>query len=304
MPWGKEGNEMIRILLVEDNPGDDRLIREMLKEVNSATIELTCAESLEVALQAIASGPFTIILLDLNLPDSAGIETFIRMRDMTPDIPIVVFSGLDDEDVAVHAVEAGAQDYLVKGHVDGTLLVRAIRYALERNRMRLAIRNMSLNDELTGLYNRRGFLTLAGQQLKTAERVEKKAALVYIDLDGMKRINDTFGHNEGNQALRDTAEILRKTFRKADIIARLGGDEFVVLALLEGAEANDSFCGRLEEHLAQLNAGAGRQYPLALSYGVTLYKPFSPTSIEELVDEADRLMYEQKKGKKAVRETT
>ena len=304
MPWRKEGDGMIRILLVEDNPGDTRLIREMLNEVNSATIELSCAECLEVALHAVASGPFTIILLDLNLPDSAGIETFVRMHDMTPDIPIVVFSGLDDEDVAVHAVETGAQDYLVKGHVDGTLLVRSIRYALERNRMSMAIKSMSLNDELTGLYNRRGFLTLAEQQLKTAERLEKKAALIYIDLDGMKCINDTFGHNEGNLALKDTAEILHKTFRKSDIIARLGGDEFVVLALLEEAEDRDSLCARLEEHLAQLNADAGRQYPLALSCGITLHNPFSPTSIEELVDVAERLMYEQKKRKKATREAT
>lgn len=295
---------MIRILLVEDNPGDARLIREMLKEVNSATLELTCADCLEVALHAVTSGLFSIILLDLNLPDSAGIETFIRIHEMTPDIPIVVFSGLDDEDVAVHAVEAGAQDYLVKGHVDGTLLVRSIRYALERNRMSMAIKSMSLNDELTGLYNRRGFLTLAEQQLKTAERLEKDVALVYIDLDGMKRINDTFGHHEGDVALRETAGILRQTFRKADIIARLGGDEFVILALLEEAEDHDSLCERLEEHLAQLNAGAGRQYSLSLSCGVTLHKPSLPTSIEELVDVADRRMYEQKKGKKAAREGT
>lgn len=295
---------MIRVLLVEDNPGDARLIREMLNEVRSAAIELVCADRLDEAVQAVAAEPFAIVLLDLNLPDSTGIETFVRLRDMAPDIPVVVLSGLDDENAAVHAVQEGAQDYLVKGHVDGPLLVRAIRYAIERNRMSLAIRSMSLIDELTGLHNRRGFLVLAEQQLNTAKRLEKKAALVFIDLDGMKRINDTLGHNEGNLALKEAANVLRMTFRKADIIARLGGDEFVSLALLEESEGSDALCQRLEQNLAQSNAREGRRYQLSLSCGITLHEPSSPASLEELIDEADRLMYEQKKRKKAARTTT
>lgn len=304
MPWGKEKSGKIRILLVEDNPGDARLIREMLNEVRSAGVELACAASLQEALQAVAGEPFAIILLDLNLPDSSGIGTFARMRDMAPDTPVVVLSGYDDENAAVHAVQEGAQDYLVKGHVDGSLLVRSIRYAIERNRMSMAIRSMSLVDELTGLYNRRGFLALAEQQMKTAERVKKKAAFVFIDMDGMKRINDTFGHNEGNLALKDTANILRMTFRQADIIARLGGDEFVVLALLEEAEDCEALCGRLEQQLEECNSRAGRGYQLSLSYGVTIRDPSSTASIEEQIEEADRLMYEHKKRKKSSGETS
>jgi diguanylate cyclase (GGDEF)-like protein len=307
MPWGKVGDATtgpIRVLLVEDNPADARFIRELLREVKSSTIELTCVLRLEEALEAVANTPVTIVLLDLNLQDSSGIETFTRLRDLAPDIPVVVLSGLDDENAAVNAMQEGAQDYLVKGDVSGAHLVRAIRYAIERNRMSMAIRSLSLVDELTELYNRRGFLTLAEQQLKTAERLERKAALVFIDLDGMKIINDTFGHNVGNVALRETAEILQMTFRKADIIGRLGGDEFVVLALLEEAEGSDALCQRLEHNLTLCNSQDGRQYLLSLSYGVTIHDPTNTTSLEDMIDEADRLMYEQKKAKKTARESS
>lgn len=305
MPWGKlvgATTGIIRVLLVEDNPGDVRLIKEMLQEVKSSTIEITCVIRLEEALEAVTSSPVTIVLLDLNLQDSTGIETFIRLRDLAPDIPVVVLSGLDDENAAVSAMQEGAQDYLVKSAITGTHLIRSIRYAIERNRMSMAIRSLSLVDELTELYNRRGFLTLAEQQLKTAERLERKAALVFIDLDGMKIINDTFGHSVGNIALRETAEILQMTFRKADIIGRLGGDEFVVLALLEEAEGSDALCQRLENNLTLCNSLKGRQYLLSLSYGVTIHDPSNTASLEEMINEADRLMYVQKKAKKTARD--
>lgn len=297
-------NRAIRVLLVEDNPGDARLIREMLTEVRSATIELVCAGCLEEALLHTGHESFNVVLLDLNLPDSTGIETFIRLRDTRPEIPVVVLSGLDDENVAVHAVQDGAQDYLIKGHVDSDLLIRSILYAIERNRMSMAVRSLSLVDELTDLYNRRGFLTLAEQQLKMATRLKKNTAFIFLDLDDMKRINDTFGHHEGNRALQETAALLVKTCRDSDVVARLGGDEFILLAMLEDAKDSDILCKRLEENLAQGNARAGRQYQLSLSYGVTVHEPSSPTTLEEEITEADRRMYEQKKGKKAERAET
>jgi diguanylate cyclase (GGDEF)-like protein len=296
---GAEQSGAIRVLLVEDNPGDARLIREMLKEVRSAEIGLTSASFLGEALSLVGREAFAIVLLDLNLPDSSGIETFSRMHGEAPDLPIVVLSGFDDENAAVHAVQEGAQDYLVKGRVDGDLLVRSIRYAIERNKMSMAIRSMSLFDELTGLHNRRGFLTLAEQQLKTAVRLSKRAVLIFIDMDGMKQINDTFGHNEGNLALRETADLLRTTFRDADIVARMGGDEFVVLALMGETDDSDVLCQRLEQNLAQGNAREGRRYTLSLSLGVAFHDPSRFASVEEFIDEADHLMYERKKAKKA-----
>ncbi|MGD9100887.1 MAG: GAF domain-containing protein [Anaerolineae bacterium] len=130
----------IRVLLIEDNPGDARLLREMLAQATSAQFELTHIERLGEALQRLDKTVFDLILLDLSLPDSQGFETFAQLYGQAPGAPIIVLSGLDDEALAVRAVREGAQDYLVKGQVDGNLLVRAMRYAIERKRAQDALR--------------------------------------------------------------------------------------------------------------------------------------------------------------------
>ena len=125
----------IRALLIEDNPGDARLIREMLRD---ADVELVHVDRLAFGLERLAAEAYEVLLLDLSLPDSRGFETFERAHAEQPNVPIVVLSGLDDEDTAVRAVQAGAQDYLVKGRVDGGLLLRAMRYAIERQALQTA----------------------------------------------------------------------------------------------------------------------------------------------------------------------
>jgi len=125
--------DMIRILLVEDNPGDARLLQEMLADEGEDTTEMLHVEQLSAALDLLAIESFDVILLDLGLPDSSGIETFDRMYEEYPDVPVVVLSGLDDESVAISAVERGAQDYLTKGNLSGSMLLRALRYAITRH---------------------------------------------------------------------------------------------------------------------------------------------------------------------------
>jgi len=167
----------------------------------------------------------------------------------------------------------------------------------ERKRLEEELRALSLIDELTGLYNRRGFLTLAGQQLKIAERTKRQQLLLFADLDDLKRINDQLGHALGDQALRDTAQIFKDTFRTSDILARMGGDEFALLAV----DASDSYAAllskRLQEASSACNARLGRRFSLSLSIGIALYNPGQPRSIDELLSEADRLMYRQKTKK-------
>ncbi len=128
-------HQAIRILLVEDNPGDARLFYEALKETHSCAFDLVHVERLSSAMDWLTQGRADIILLDLSLPDSHGFETFTKMRACVPGIPLVVLTGLDDETMAVRAVREGAQDYLVKGRVDGSILVRSMRYAIERGRL-------------------------------------------------------------------------------------------------------------------------------------------------------------------------
>lgn len=288
----------IKVLLIEDNPGDERLLREMLKEIRSACIDMTCVTSLDEALRIFDYVVFDLFLLDLNLPDINGLETFRRIHEAAPDVPVVVLSGMDDETVAVGAVQAGAQDYLMKGEVDGNLLARSLRYAIERHRMSMALRSLSLVDELTGLYNRRGFLTLAVQQLKTAERLNQRMMLLFADLDDLKRINDNLGHGAGDMVLKETADVLRETFRESDIIARLGGDEFVVLVMATGGESGKAIADRLTDCLEAHNSGEGRTCRISLSMGIADYDPKLPCSIDELLEWADNRMYVQKKAKR------
>jgi diguanylate cyclase (GGDEF)-like protein/PAS domain S-box-containing protein len=181
----------------------------------------------------------------------------------------------------------------------------AFREVLKRKRAEGEIRKLteelralSFMDELTGIYNRRGFITVAERQLKIAKRMERESVLLFIDLDNMKWINDNLGHLEGDKALLLTADILKRTFRDSDIIARVGGDEFVVLAIEAQRRTVPIISRRLQDNLAVCNNKAGRRYQLSFSIGYALYDPRSPCSTDELITQADKAMYEQKRSKK------
>jgi diguanylate cyclase (GGDEF)-like protein/PAS domain S-box-containing protein len=167
----------------------------------------------------------------------------------------------------------------------------------ERKRMEAELREMSLRDLLTELYNRRGFIALAEQQLKAANRARRPLKLTFIDCDRLKWINDALGHQEGDRALIDTAHILRQTFRGSDIIARLGGDEFAILSLDVAEMNHEDFSRRLQQHINAYNEMESRPYKLSLSWGMALYNPESPISLDQLISAADGLMYDQKKAK-------
>lgn len=167
----------------------------------------------------------------------------------------------------------------------------------ELQRLMSEVRSLSLADELTELYNRRGFMTLAEQQLKIANRTGRAISLFFFDLDNMKKINDSLGHKEGDSALKDTALVLNQTFRESDIIARIGGDEFVVMAVESPEVTVWAFVDRLTENLGLSNTSRKRQYVLSLSMGIAHYDPDAPCSVEALLARADALMYEHKRAK-------
>jgi diguanylate cyclase (GGDEF)-like protein/PAS domain S-box-containing protein len=182
----------------------------------------------------------------------------------------------------------------------GTQIAGAIANAQlfsDRKRMEEEIRDMSLRDQMTELYNRRGFITLAEQQIRAANRAKRSMLLTFIDCDGLKGINDTLGHEEGDRALIDTANVLRQTFRESDVIARLGGDEFAVLSI-DAADMNpEDFPKRLQQNIDAGNTKEARPYKLAMSWGMAVYDPGSPLSLDELMSSADERMYAQKKTK-------
>ena len=289
-------DKTLKILLIEDNPGDARLIEEFLSESETTGLKLEWVERLSQGLERLNKGDMEVVLLDLSLPDSKGFDTFLTLNKKAPGVAIIVFTGLDDREMGMRAVQAGAQDYLVKGKVDSHILIRSIQYAIERQRMMRELQAMSVTDELTGLYNRRGFLTLGKEMLNIGKRMKKRIVLLYGDLDGFKKINDEFGHKEGDNVLKSVADILKKTFRESDIIARVGGDEFVLLGLLNCATSPENLAERFQGNLRLHNRQRRLPYQISMSIGGVSYDIDKSLNMQELLNKADKLMYEQKQS--------
>ncbi|MEI6309372.1 MAG: GGDEF domain-containing protein [bacterium] len=186
--------------------------------------------------------------------------------------------------------------------MSGGLVVGIVRDITERKRMEEKILTLSITDELTGLLNRRGFLTMATQQLKIAKRTKNRLWLIFADLDGLKWINDHLGHEAGDRAIQQTSILLKETYREADIFARIGGDEFVVLATEISQASPAHLVSRFAGSLRQWNKESGERFTLDLSLGVSLFSPAFPVSLDELMRQADDGMYQQKRLKKAVKE--
>lgn len=195
----------------------------------------------------------------------------------------------------------------ISSALKGSLLFRDRKKAEERlfealknlEESNMKLQNLSQKDELTGLYNRRGFLTMATQNLNLAARMRKNGLLFYADLDGLKNINDTYGHTEGDIAIIKTAKILKKTFRDADILARLGGDEFVILAIDTPGGFMENLRKRLDKNLESYNTNSGKLYRISISMGASHFNYNESRTIEELMVDADHALYEQKKIRKA-----
>lgn len=162
------------------------------------------------------------------------------------------------------------------------------------------MRELALIDELTGLYNRRGFLTYANHLLKLSDRTQRGLILIYADLDDMKVINDSLGHEAGDQALMIIADVLKDTFRRSDVVGRMGGDEFAVLALEAKAESLDALRKRLNGNLERMKYDLDPGHNLTFSLGILYYNPEKPQSIEELLKRADLLMYKEKSLEKVL----
>ncbi|HJR43406.1 MAG TPA: diguanylate cyclase [Gemmatimonadaceae bacterium] len=291
----------IRVLLVQADDSQAGRLAEAVQGRTGTPLDIDRASEMTQALRRLSEDHFDAVLLSVDLPGPPVLEGLTRLHDHAPDVPILVLTDGDDEAQAMMALKLGAQDSIALEQVDGNLLVRAIRYAIERHQLQMALRAMSLVDDLTGLYNRRGFLTLARQQLKVADRMNKRVSQIFVDLDGLKAINDRHGHREGDLALLETADILKEIFREADIIARIGGDEFVVLALESSGARPESYVERLREKLAMRNARGQRPFVLSLSMGIAQYDPASPCSIDDLLAKADALMYAEKRSKRSRR---
>ena len=290
----------MRILLVEDNPGDARLVYEMLEE-GGGEYSLLHVNTLGDALDHLTAHPdeTDVVLLDLSLPDESGLDTLRRTLNVPHSAGVIVMTGLGDDDVGVAAAQAGALDYLVKGQVDYRGLRRSLKLAMARHKRTGELETQSVTDDLTGLNNRRGFLVNGEQQLALARRNSQPVALLFVDLDRFKQINDTYGHAEGDRALIETAVVLQRSMRESDVKARIGGDEFVGLAINASEASVGPIRTRLEHALRAINSERHLPYELTFSVGIFHCPAEDDSTIEQLLARADALMYEDKRRKQA-----
>ena len=228
------------------------LVGEYLAAGDDTTFVVEHRADLATGIARLSKGGVDLVLLDLGLPDSQGLETLERLRAVQPTVSVVVLTGLADEDVGLRAVQLGAQDYLVKGSFGDYVLVRAARYAMERARLVEQLEELGRSDQLTGLRTGRVFLESLDHAVQQAQRGHP-STLLYADLDGFKACNDSRGHAFGDDVLVAFAKIVSGETRGNDICARLGGDEFAVL--LDGAapEAVQTVERRIRARLVDLS---------------------------------------------------
>ncbi len=288
----------VEILFVENNEKDVKLFNNCLAETGEDHFGLTCVGRLSDTIKHLDNGVYDIIIMDLSLPDSHGFNTFISVRMHAPNVPIILLTDIHDEDLAVKALQNGAQDYLMKGQVNGSLLSRSIRYAIERNNATQKQHRLAYFDALTDLPNRQLFQDRLNQAITQAHRYEQKVALMFIDLDDFKIVNDTLGHDIGDLLLQSVARRLEGCLRKSDTVARIGGDEFTcILPNIEHKKDITIVANKILRALTTPFELKGHKVQISGSVGSSLF-PDDTDVLDQLVKNADVAMYHaKKKGK-------
>jgi diguanylate cyclase (GGDEF)-like protein len=308
----------MRILIAEDDAVSSRILATTLIKWGHEVV--ITADGLEAWAALRKHDAPQLAILDWMMPGIEGPEVCRRIRRdvKTASTYIILLTALGRKEQMVAGMESGADDYLTKPFDRHELRVRLqagerivelqnslaervqdLEAAIvERKCAENALRNLSLTDDLTGLYNHRGFFNLAEHHLKTARRAGQSSLLLYADLNGLKEINDTFGHSEGSLAIAKTANVLKATFRNSDIVSRLGGDEFAILAQNVPDDETGGIVARLEENLRSSHDRNKYGYQLSLSVGAVWIPYDSTLSIEQLLSNADEAMYAEKRSKK------
>lgn len=290
-------HQSLSILLIDGNQDKALLYQKLLnKSPYLPPIEkITYLSTLEEALCLLDKETFDLVIVDLFLSDSSGLETFLLLQKVISEIPIIVLTRSGDETLAFDAIGLGAEDYLLQNEMNLYTISRAIRNALERHPFKESLKTLTYTDDLTKLYNRRGFFSLSEQQIEIAKREQRGFYLFLIDVDHLKDINDTFGHKAGDLALIGAAECIKNAFRSSDIVGRIGGDEFAVLAI--GADENEDV--KIKMHLRKTIQAFNREqsypYNLSLSIGSAYFDASYNPSLSDLLEMADSKLYEEKK---------
>lgn len=302
----------LRVLLVENNDADAACAEQALKAALGTRLALQRSTTLVESIRVLMEAAFDVALVELELDDATGLATLAGVRGAAPTMPVVVFSRVLEESVAVRALRAGAQECLAKGDTQASALPRLIRFAVERQRhlaaleaARIAAAHRATHDPLTKLANRALFLDHLERALAFGARYARKTGILFVDLDGFKGINDTLGHARGDHLLQLVAQRLQGCVRRSDSVARLGGDEFVVLlpdvtSRRDVAHVRDTILTCLAEPVVIDGLDAAG---IEASVGGAM-SPLDGASAEELLDAADAAMYREKYARRRGRMPT
>jgi diguanylate cyclase (GGDEF)-like protein len=287
----------LRVVLVGARRDIARL-RSLLHDPGIALASGVEVARLADAWRALGAGDVDVALVVLPAADADALLAFTRLQSATPDVPFVVVVDAAREADGLDALRAGAQEYLLRERLETGALARALRCAVERHRHLAHLREMSFTDPLTRLHNRRGFLALAEAQLQLMHRSHRNATLLYVDVDGLKVLNDVYGHAEGDRALVRVARALRGTLRRSDLVARIGGDEFVALLFDTDGGAVPATLRRVNEALARDDAPACAR-PVTISIGHAPLAPGEVPDLAALLARADRDLYRARRRRAA-----
>ena len=290
--------KLLRVLLVEDMEDDAALIERQIVR-GGYQVELQRVDTAQAFRAALAQAPWDVIITDHNLPAFSSTAALALVREAAPDVPVIIVSGTIGEEVAVAAMKAGASDYVMKDNLARLLPamereLREVAVRRDHQQAEATIRHMAFHDHLTGLANRTCFEERLAGLLEDARQWRSHHALLYLDLDQFKVVNDTCGHLAGDQMLKQLAPLLREHVRESDSLARLGGDEFAIL--LEGCSIERAQ-QIAQQCLKALNdfrfSWAGKSFAIGGSIGLVAITDACP-SAQDLMRNADMACYAAK----------
>ncbi len=304
--------KLLKALVVLDSRGNSWLMNGVhhqsieCRSIEVKGLRVNMGDSHETVLEILEQAP-DVLLLDSTLARNFALSIIVQVRERIPDLPVVllpdIYAALEQAQDSPGAVGNPARSCLANDDAcDSAMkatdtIARTLRYIHGHCDLQRALLHMALRDDLTGLHNRRGFIALATRYLRWARGAGQNLAMFFADVDGLKSINDRFGHGEGDRAIARAAACMRETFRQSDVIARLSGDEFVALVTEGPGRSVEAICRRLQSKLAEHTRADGR-YGLSLSVGVAYFDPHDPVALHELLRQADIALYRKKRGKR------